>query len=135
MRTVRTVGYGGGEPSRRYFAIEREAAKGGAMTAVELLARCGSLGIDLTASPNGTLLWESDTDPPAELMTALAQSKAAILALIQSPTAKCSRCGNFLDARDRCWRCCDRLCVDCGRWTGSAFIQRCVVCGNALVGD
>ena len=56
------------------------------MTAVDLLIRCRVLGIDVAANADGTLLWEADTDPPAELLENLAVSKAAVVALLRKPT-------------------------------------------------
>ena len=40
----------------------------------------------------------------------------------------CSGCKRPLDAKARCWRCNHRLCSRCGRDTGSAFIELCIVC-------
>ncbi|HKI35423.1 MAG TPA: hypothetical protein VKA46_26425 [Gemmataceae bacterium] len=99
--------------------------------AVELLARCRALGIELGAGSGGaSLLWEADAEPPADLLADLAANKADVLALIRGACGNCDRCGHALDDKRRCWRCCDRVCVDCGNWTGSAFIQRCVPCGH-----
>jgi hypothetical protein len=49
--------------------------------------------------------------------------------------AACSACRRPLDARCRCWPCCDRLCCDCGQATGSAFVARCTACGHRLNGN
>jgi hypothetical protein len=54
--------------------------------AVELLARCRDLGIDLAAGPDDSLAWEADADPPAELLQALRENKLALLALLAPPT-------------------------------------------------
>jgi hypothetical protein len=98
--------------------------------AVELLARCRALGIELGVASGGrTLLWEADTDPPADLLAGLAANKASVLALVRGPHGNCDHCGRPFDVKRCCWRCCDRVCVDCDGWTGSAFIQRCVRCG------
>jgi hypothetical protein len=41
-----------------------------------------------------------------------------------------------LDDAERCWRCCNRPCVGgCGQMSGSAFIQRRVVCGFSFNGN
>jgi hypothetical protein len=40
----------------------------------------------------------------------------------------CSGCGRPRDEKLRCWKCHDRPCRDCGRLTGSAFIQLCLQC-------
>lgn len=39
-------------------------------------------------------------------------------------------CGRLYDDRRCCWKCCDRPCEICGKKTGSAFIRRCVACGD-----
>lgn len=52
--------------------------------ALDLLARCRALGIDLTVGPDGTLAWEADDDPPPELMAALSRHKAEVLSLIRA---------------------------------------------------
>ncbi len=104
--------------------------------AVDLLARCRALGIRLGVGSGGaSLLWEAVGDPPADLLADLAANKAVVLTLIRGPHGNCDRCGGALDAKRRCWRCCDRPCVDCGRPTGSAFIQRCVPCGHRFNGN
>ena len=48
------------------------------------------------------------------------------------PLRYCPACGWPLDADGRCPKCFDRLCVDCGKLTGSYCILRCMVCGIAL---
>jgi hypothetical protein len=95
--------------------------------AVELLARCRSAGIELGAGPGGALIWEADGDLPSGLLAELAAHKAGLLALVRGPFGNCDQCGRPLDAKRRCWRCCDRHCA-CGRWTGSAFIGVCILC-------
>jgi hypothetical protein len=99
-------------------------------TAVDLLARCRALGVELGAVSGGTALsWEAAVDPPADLLAALTANKAELLALVRGPHGNCDQCGRPLDAKRRCWRCHDRLCA-CGRPTGSAFIELCCICGN-----
>ena len=89
------------------------------MTAVDLLARCRVAGVQLGVGSGGaSLLWEADADPPAGLLADLAANKAAILELVRGPHGNCDHCGRPLDAESRCWRCCDRACVDCGRQNG-----------------
>jgi hypothetical protein len=56
------------------------------MTAGELLKHCRTLGIDLVAGPDGSLVWEADADPPAELLATLVQHKAELLALLAPGT-------------------------------------------------
>ena len=99
--------------------------------AVELLARCRTLGVELGVVRGATcLVWEAAGDPPADLLAALAQHKASVLALVRSPNGHCPLCGFALDDKRRCWRrgCCDRVCP-CGGMTGSAFIELCHSCG------
>jgi hypothetical protein len=106
------------------------------LTAAELLSRCRALGIDLAAGPDGHLCWEADAEPPAELLAALAERKGELLGLLAGPTpagpgpapGRCPNCRRPLDAKARCWRCCDRACESCGRPTGSAFIALCLLC-------
>ena len=44
-----------------------------------------------------------------------------------TPTV-CSDCAGPVDKLRRCWRCCDRPCVDCGRPTGTVFVEVCLLC-------
>ncbi len=70
--------------------------------------------------------------PAAEEAAPTAPEAAAAL------MADCKACRRPLDAKGRCWRCCNRPCVECGRMTGSALIARCVPCGlkfNGNAGD
>jgi hypothetical protein len=132
-------------------------AGGNSANAARLLACCRVLGIDLTAGPDGTLSWEADEDPPAHLLTDLRRHKPQLLVLLRaeaispcsgpSPPApasttatppsgrRCPACGGPLDAKARCWKCCERLCSQCGRPTGSAFLQLCLSCDGAFRGQ
>jgi len=104
--------------------------------AVELLARCRAAGVELGVGSGGaSLLWQAAADPPAELLADLATNKAAVLALVRGPNGTCQLCGRPLDDKRRCWGCCDRPCVDCGRLTGNAFIARCLPCGHRFNGN
>lgn len=40
----------------------------------------------------------------------------------------CPRCRRPVDAKRRCWACCDRACEVCGRPTGTAFVATCLTC-------
>jgi hypothetical protein len=40
----------------------------------------------------------------------------------------CPLCRRPLDGKQRCWKCCDRLCADCGKPTGNAFMRYCMLC-------
>jgi hypothetical protein len=53
--------------------------------AADLLARCRALAVELTAGPAGTLTWEADADPPADLLEALTEHKGAVLDLLCPP--------------------------------------------------
>jgi hypothetical protein len=55
--------------------------------AIELLTCCRSLGIDLAPGPGGTLAWEADTAPPADLLADLRRHKADVLALLTPQVA------------------------------------------------
>jgi hypothetical protein len=67
-----------------------------------------------------------------QLLAVLAAHKAALVARLGSA---CPDCGGPLDERRRCWRCCQRLCCDCGRPTGTAFVARCFRCGALFKED
>jgi hypothetical protein len=98
--------------------------------AAELVSRGRSAGVELFVGPGGgSLVWEAASDPPADLLAELARHKLDVIALLRGSHGNCNECGRALDKESRCWRCCNRLCVDCGRWTVSAFIQRSVTCG------
>jgi hypothetical protein len=98
------------------------------MTAAEqLLARCAALGVELGVAGTALTL-EAAAAPPAALLADLAANKAELLALVWGPFGNCDTCGRALDDKRRCWRCCDRVCP-CGRPTGSAFIELCILCG------
>src|SRR5687767_7621995 len=45
--------------------------------------------------------------------------------LSAAPARPCPVCKRGLDADGRCTKCFDRLCVGCGRMTGSYFIMTC----------
>lgn len=102
-------------------------------SAAALLADLRSRGIELET--DGTRLrWR----PPFLVSSVLAEririERTGLIELLQGPDRlqRCPTCHWALDAARRCPKCFDRLCVDCGRPTGSYFIQRCVVCGHAF---
>ncbi len=43
-------------------------------------------------------------------------------------SVSCADCGRSVDSAGRCWRCCNRPCVQCGKMTGTAFIEICLIC-------
>ena len=76
---------------------------------------------------------------PAFMVTApeanrMRDCKPELIFLLRSPDRlkRCPACRWPLDSKQRCPKCFDRLCVDCGRLTGSYFIMRCVVCGHSF---
>jgi hypothetical protein len=103
-----------------------------AMTAAAaLLANLRSRGIELQTD-GARLRWR-----PVFLVNALqAESirfhKAELINLLTGSDRleRCQSCHWPLDSARRCPKCFDRLCVDCGRPTGSYFLMRCVVCGE-----
>lgn len=57
------------------------------LTVPVLLARCQALGIDLSIGPSGTLDWQADADPPAELLANLAEHKAEVFQVLRDRDA------------------------------------------------
>ena len=55
------------------------------MSAIDLLARCRDLGIDIVAAENGSLVLDADQDLPADLLAALKDNKAAVRRLLNRP--------------------------------------------------
>ena len=60
-----------------------------------------------------------------------------LIGLLTTPgdIRRCPACRWPLDSACRCPKCFDRLCVDCGKPTGSYFIMRCGTCGHAFKDD
>jgi hypothetical protein len=105
------------------------------MNAAEaLLADLCSRGIELETD-GARLRWRPAflvTEPQAELIRS---HRAGLIDLLSGPDRiqRCPACRWPLDSAQRCPKCFDRRCVDCGRATGSYFIMRCVACGYAFV--
>src|SRR5215472_16684300 len=102
----------------------------GMMAAEALLADLRSRGIELQTD-GARLRWR-----PAFLVTApqaeqILFHRAELIDLLAAGRLDddqfCPTCRWPLDSARRCRKCFDRLCVDCGRLTGSYFIMRCVV--------
>jgi hypothetical protein len=98
-----------------------------------LLADLRSRGIELETD-GARLRWR-----PAFLVTAaqaelIQAHRAGLIGLLTGPVQleRCPVCRWVLDSDRRCRKCFDRLCVDCGRLTGSYFVLRCVACGHAF---
>jgi hypothetical protein len=73
--------------------------------ALDLLAFCRGLGIDLAAGPGDILIWEADADPTVDLLVALRQHKAELLALLRLDVAAWEKLAAERDAI----RCADPL--------------------------
>ena len=54
------------------------------MTTAEVLSRCRVLGIQLSARGEA-IVWEADSDPPADLLAALKDNKSAVRRLLSRP--------------------------------------------------
>ncbi len=101
--------------------------------ATALLADLRSRGVELDTD-GARLRWRPAflvNAPQAELIQA---HRAGLIGLLTGPDCleRCPACRWPLDSARRCPKCFDRLCVDCGRLTGSYFILRCVACGHAF---
>src|SRR5262245_29945533 len=101
------------------------------MTEAEaLLADLRSRGIELQTD-GARLRWRpAFLVSPGVERTILAH-KAGLIALLTGPAAAgrmCPACSWPLDSGLRCPKCPDRLCVECGRLTGSYLVMRCVPC-------
>jgi hypothetical protein len=99
-------------------------------TAEALLADLRSRGVELET--DGTRMrWRPPlmvTGPQAEQVRL---HKAELIALLAGPDLlkRCPKCGWPLDSHQRCPKCFDRLCKNCGRMTGSYFFMLCMPCG------
>jgi hypothetical protein len=69
------------------------------VSAALLLSRCWEQGIDLSAGPNGTLQWECDGDPSADLLVELAKHKVEVLALLSWDQGEADRLIEDIEAR------------------------------------
>jgi len=96
-----------------------------------LLADLRSRGIDFESDGTRLRYRPAFLVLEAEQRLLLA-NKAEFIELLRAPVNRCPSCGWPLDSRNRCSKCFDRLCVDCGRFSGSYFIQRCAGCGHAF---
>ena len=104
--------------------------------ALALLADLRSRGIELETD-GARLRWRPAflvTGPLAERICA---ERAGLVALLTGPyrLERCPASSWPLDSARRCPKCFDRLCVDCGRLSGSYCIMRCVGCGCAFQGE
>jgi hypothetical protein len=101
--------------------------------AVALLADLRSRGIKLETD-GARLRWRPAFMVTGPLVERIQSNRAGLIELLLGPDhlERCPGCCWPLDSARRCPKCFDRLCVDCGRPTGSYFILRCVRCGYAL---
>jgi hypothetical protein len=98
-------------------------------SAGELLADLAARGVELRADGEALRYRPAFLVRRAEA-EAMRQHKAELLALLAAGPVltRCPNCGRPVDGRGRCPRCFDRLCVGCGRPTGSYCLQQCLVC-------
>ncbi len=103
------------------------------MTAAGLLADLRSRGVQLET--DGTRLrWRPAFLVTGPLAERIRSQRAELIRLLRGPDSaeRCPLCRWPLDSAHRCPKCFDRLCVSCGKTTGSYFICACVTCGNNL---
>src|SRR6516164_1818527 len=119
---------------------------GDSMTAEELLQEINCLGFKIKAE-GGVLMVSPAGRLPTATRMAIHPRREQLLRLLESsgdedgvrmaghprpsPPGRCPHCNRDLDSKRRCWPCCDRLCSACGRLTGTAFVELCIVCGQA----
>jgi hypothetical protein len=101
-----------------------------------LLADLRSRGIEL-ATDGTRLRWRPAFMISEAVLQQILSHKDELVALLAGPDSlpQCPACRWPLDSARRCPKCFDRLCVDCGKPTGSYFVLRCVACGHALDDD
>jgi hypothetical protein len=101
--------------------------------ALALLADLRSRGIELETD-GARLRWRPAFLVTAPLAERIRAERAGLVQLLTDPDCleRCPACRWPLDSCRRCPKCFDRLCVDCGRRTGSYLIMRCVVCGQGF---
>lgn len=57
--------------------------------------------------------------------------RGELIAMLRGAAVPCPTCHGPTDTKARCWGCCERVCSQCGRPTGTAFIELCMSCGLA----
>jgi hypothetical protein len=121
------------------------------MSVSALLARLRALGVELQTD-GVRLRWRPESAVGPELCNEILANKGTLISLLTAPGAPvvaghtgasagpanarvCPSCRRALDDKGRCWCCCDRACLFCGRSTSSAFIETCCSCGHAFNGN
>jgi hypothetical protein len=99
-----------------------------------LLADLASRGIQLETD-GSRLRWRPGFMVSGPALESIRQHKAELIALLLGPDRmeRCPACRWPLDSRQRCPKCLDRLCVGCGSWSRSYFVERCIPCGFLFV--
>jgi hypothetical protein len=102
-------------------------------TATALLQDLRSRGIELETD-GARLRWRPGFMVMGPLAERIRSERAGLIELLMGPDRleRCPACRWPLDSGRRCPKCFDRLCVGCGRPTGSYFIMRCAACGHAF---
>src|SRR5262245_49237354 len=102
-------------------------------TPADLLADLRSRGIELETD-GARLRWRPASLVTGPLAERIRSHRAGLIGLLTGPDRlqRCPACRWPLDSARRCPQCFDRLCLDCGKPTGSYFIMRCVLCGHVF---
>lgn len=100
--------------------------------AAALLADLRSQGIELETD-GARLRWRPTFMVTVPRAAMIQDQRAGLVELLRGPDRleRCRACQWPLDSARRCPKCFDRLCVGCGRLTGSYLISRCVLCDHA----
>lgn len=104
--------------------------------AAALLADVRSLGIELETD-GVRIRWRPAFMVAAPLAAKLRSHKRELIELLMMPDSfdRCPTCRWPLDSIRRCPKCFDRLCVECGRPTGSYLIRCCGACSHRAEGN
>ena len=102
------------------------------VTARELLAALRSRGVSLETDGR-RIRYRPAALVDADTAATIQALKAELVPLLNPEF--CGGCGGRVDAVRRCYVCCDRPCLACGRLTGSAYVQHCIPCGSLLPDD
>jgi hypothetical protein len=105
------------------------------MTAAQLLSELARQGFTLIAEGDGIRVRPASR-LTEELRQAVRRHKSELLVLLAGAGSSgpapapgsCPSCRRPLDAKARCWGCCNRACESCSRPTGSAFLALCLLC-------